>query len=176
MSGAAGFTVSWRQLTKAPAMLRRLIVVRFAFLLGFIFVLFNALLILGISVARSIEGYRVILEKGLGHGDGRPAVLILESLDLLLISIVFFILGFGILRIFIIKDESDEDIPKWLRIHSFMELKALLWETILLTLVVLSFTRIVSGGETLTLDALILPGVILLLGLALLIVKKSHEK
>ena len=157
-------------------MLRRLIVVRFAFLLGFIFVLLNALVLLVVSVLKSIEGYRLLLEKGIGHGNGRPGVYILESLDILLISIVFFILAFGILRIFILKDESDEDIPTWLRIHSFMELKALLWETILLTLVVLSFTKIVSEEAPLTLNSLILPGVIVMLSLALLIVRKAHEK
>jgi uncharacterized membrane protein YqhA len=157
-------------------MLRRLITVRFAFLIGFFFVLLNAMLLLAVSVFKSIEGYRVIMEKGLGHGEGKPGVYILESLDILLISIVFFIVAFGILRIFILKDENDEDIPKWLRIHSFMELKALLWETILLTLVVLVFTKIVAGQEKFTSDLLILPGVIVLLALALWIVKKSHEK
>jgi uncharacterized membrane protein YqhA len=158
-------------------MLQRLIKVRFLFLLGFIFVLTNSVLLLFISALKSIEGYRILLEHGIGHSvEGRPGVPILESLDLLLISIVFFILAFGILRIFILKDENDENVPKWLRIHSFMELKALLWETVLLTLVVFCFTKIVSGQEPISVNTLILPGAIVLLALGLLIVRKAHEK
>lgn len=157
-------------------MLQRLIKVRYLFLLGFIIVLVNSILLLCISVLKSIEGYRLLLEGGFGHGTTRPGLPILESLDILLISIVFFILAFGILRIFIVKDESDENIPKWLHIHSFMELKSLLWETILLTLVVLCFTNIVSGQEKISVNTLILPGAIVLLALGLLIVRKAHEK
>jgi hypothetical protein len=58
---------------------------------------------------------------------------------------------------------------------NFMDLKALLWETSLVTLMIFAFTRIVSSQEALTVQALILPGIIVLLALGLFIMKKANQ-
>lgn len=156
-------------------MIQQFIKVRYIFLLGVIFVLLNSILFLVAAVIKSFHGYRIFLEHGLEHGNPRPGVYLLESLDLLLISIVFFILGFGILKIFILSDEVDEKHPHWLQMKNFMDLKALLWETILVTLMIFAFTRIVSSQEALTVQSLILPGIIVMLSLGLFIMKKTNQ-
>jgi uncharacterized membrane protein YqhA len=156
-------------------MIQQFIKIRYIFLLGVVFILLNSILFLVAAVIKSIQGYRLFLEKGFEDGSERPGVYLLESLDLLLVSIVFFILGFGILKIFILSDQADEKNPRWLQMKNFMDLKALLWETSLVTLMIFAFTRIVSSQEALTVQALILPGIIVLLALGLFIMKKANQ-
>jgi uncharacterized membrane protein YqhA len=67
------------------------------------------------------------------------------------------------------------DLPDWLNIKNFKELKILLWETILVTLVVFSLTGLVSGKDTLTWNVLILPAVIFVLSLSLFLMKRGEE-
>ena len=74
----------------------------------------------------------------------KPGLQILKGLDLFLVSIVFMILGLGILKIFVFSHMPFTDLPDWLNIKNFKELKILLWETILVTLVVFSLTGFVS--------------------------------
>jgi len=66
-------------------------------------------------------------------------------------------------------------MPGWLHLANFKDLKLLLWETILVTLVVFTFTEVVSAKEILKWQTLIMPGVILLLTLSLAIMKMSKK-
>ncbi|HLO82293.1 MAG TPA: hypothetical protein VK166_15120 [Chitinophagaceae bacterium] len=68
---------------------------------------------------------------------------------------------------------NDAHVPSWLKIDDFKELKVLLWETILVTLVVFTLTKVASAKEVLTWDAMILPGVILALTGSLFLMRKS---
>lgn len=146
------------------------------FILGVIFTLLGSLFFLVGSIADSIKGFAALFQYGFeGMEEHKPGFQILKGLDIFLVSIVFMIFGLGILKIFVLSHMPFTDLLDWLNIKNFKELKILLWETILVTLVVFSLTGLVSGKETLTWDALILPAVIFVLSLSLFIMKKGEE-
>jgi uncharacterized membrane protein YqhA len=156
-------------------MIHKLIKTRYLFLVGVLFVLLNSVVFLIGSIIKSIEGYKLLLTKGLHDPEHRPGVQLLEGLDMFLISMVFFILAIGVLRIFVYTNHEDNDLPKWLQFRGFIDLKALLWESVIVTLVVFSFTQSIARTDTPIEQALKLPLVILVLSVSLLIVKKAHD-
>lgn len=105
---------------------------------------------------------------------------LLRSVDLFLIAIVLFVFSIGLLVLFFGRDETafPQKIPAWLRVKDFIELKALLWEAILTTLVVSYLTglaeRRLNGGELVVQD-LIVPGAILLIAISLFFLKKGKK-
>jgi uncharacterized membrane protein YqhA len=86
--------------------------------------------------------------------------------------IVFMIFAIGIIRLFGIYNDEKHELPSWLNINNFKELKVLLWETILVTLVVFTLTSIATDRSGLHWEMLILPGVVLILSLSLYLMRK----
>lgn len=149
--------------------------VRFIFLIAVLFTMLNSIFFLLGGVIESVHGYRVFMEHGLDE-NYRPGLFLLKSLDMFLVSMVFLIFGLGILRLFIHYKSEDESLPGWLRIKDFKELKVLLWETVIVTLVVFTLTEIISTKQALKPDALIMPGIILVLSISLFLMKpKDHH-
>ena len=108
---------------------------------------------------------------------GLLAVGLLQSVDLFLMAIVFFVFSLGILVLFNNNPDNRTILPEWLRIRNFTELKVILWEAILTTLLISFVAGLVQRrweGERLAITHLILPGAILLLAISLLLMKK-HE-
>ncbi len=103
-----------------------------------------------------------------------PGVYIVEGLDSFMLALLFVIFAYGIYRIFILGDADDSKFPAWLHVHSFSELKLLLWETTIVTLIVFSVTLLVQT-ETPTTQQLIVPGVILMLSTAYFLTVKSKK-
>ncbi|AUP79994.1 YqhA family protein [Flavivirga eckloniae] len=103
------------------------------------------------------------------NGDHSPGVYFLESLDALLISLVFLVFSVGINLLFV--KHSDEQfirsIPKWMRVKSFSELKFLLMETIIATLFVFLISAFIKKDGLITWEFLALPTSILLMSLSL---------
>ena len=64
------------------------------------------------------------------------AVGLLQAVDLFLIAIVMFVFALGLLVLFDDKDDIPLKLPEWLKVKNFMQLKVVLWEAILTTLVV----------------------------------------
>jgi uncharacterized membrane protein YqhA len=155
--------------------MKKLLGIRYIFIIGIIFTGINSLFFLVGSVIEAIHGYQIFFEYGLDNPDQKPGVYLLKSLDMFLVSMVFLIFALGILRIFILNDNEEEKMPGWLHLANFKDLKVLLWETILVTLVVFTFTEVVSAKEILKWQTLIMPGVILLLTLSLAIMKMSKK-
>lgn len=155
-------------------MINKILRFRYVYLIAVVFTLFNSLFFLIAGVLESLHGYKIFFEYGL-KGEERPGAYLLGGLDLFLVSMVFLIFALGILSIFINYHKADENLPDWLKITNFKGLKILLWETVLVTLVVFSFTRILTSKESLQWGALILPGVILILTLALFLMKRSEK-
>jgi uncharacterized membrane protein YqhA len=158
-------------------MFKNLLRLRFFFLIGVFFNLLNSIVFTLSGVAECIKGYKVIYQFGFGESEGRPAVHILQGLDLFLVGLVFMIFALGIMKIFTHYNGDEAGVPNWLKIKSFKELKVLLWETILVTLVVFTLTGIVSHKGALGWETLILPLIILILtmGLFLMREKESHK-
>ena len=114
---------------------------------------------------------------------GIITIRILQAIDLFIVALVFLIFSLGLYVLFMDKARPtlDELLPEWMRVKNFMQLKIVLWETILTTLVV-SFLGTLAEmklrGESLNPTNLILPGAIFLIALSLYFLKKEdtlHE-
>lgn len=160
--------------------MKKLLRIRYVYVVAVLFTLLNSLFFLTSGVLESVHGFQIFFRK---LRTGEPiliGVYFMESLDRFLIAFVFMIFGLGIWKLFYIKNSEDADLPAWLRIDSFKELKILLWETILVMLVVFTISMVVNttADKGATLDslgweALILPIIILILSLSLFLMKKE---
>jgi len=132
-------------------------------------------LVLGAKVA--LHGYQHMLGLG-GEGPGRPGLELLHSLDFLFVSLVFLILGLSIAKLFLLgpSDVDDASLPSWLRLGSISEMKVLLWETSLVTMLILSLSEMTANLETRerSWTLLLTPGAILLLAISLYFIKKKE--
>lgn len=152
-------------------MFKKLLYLRYLFLVVVFFMMVNSIFFIIGGVIESVEGIKMFLEHGLDE-EKRPGIKLLKGLDLFLISMVFMIFAIGIVRLFGIYNHEEGELPSWLNIHNFKELKVLLWETILVTLVVFTLTGIASDRGGLRWDMLVLPAVTLTLSLSLYIMRK----
>lgn len=133
-----------------------------------------AYLVLGARIA--IHAYANILSPPEALGQSRPGLELLHSLDFLFISLVLVVLGLGIAKLFLLPPDAKQlaTLPPWLRIESIGELKVLLWETILTTLLIAGLSQLVAGLFThLEWSALLLPAAILILALSLFFMKRA---
>jgi len=106
------------------------------------------------------------------------AVGLLQAVDLFLIAIVMFVFALGLLVLFDDKDDIPLKLPEWLKVKNFMQLKVVLWEAILTTLVVSYLAGLVQlkmSGQEINISTLILPGGILLIALSLYFLKKGEH-
>ena len=108
------------------------------------------------------------------------AIGLLSVVDLFLIAIVFFVLALGVMLLFMDPDKGFPiNLPNWLRIKSFIELKVILWEAILTTLVIAFLTGLAGkkiNGEPIDVETLIVPAGIFLISVSLYFLKKGkHE-
>src|SRR4030095_3419963 len=140
---------------------------RYVFAIAVIFTLINSVLCLAAGIRQSLEGYRVVFRFLGGEEIAHPQVLLLESLASFLAALVFLIFGLGIWKIFVAPARDVEGLPSWLQIHSFVELKILLWETILVTLVVMTVGTVARRLHSLSWDVLVLPTVVLVMAIGL---------
>lgn len=128
------------------------VIVFVTFLNGLTFVVFG--------IIKTYHGYEQIV--AVEHG--RPGIALVESLDSFLIALVFLIFSVGFARLFHSESKifTAINVPA-LKVESFADLKMLLWNTILLTLMVLFATIVVSNEGDLEWKIMILPVSIALL-------------
>lgn len=141
----------------------------FTFLNSFVFIIFG--------VYRSIKGYYGLIEQLINNNVQTPGVILAESLDSFLIAIVFIIFSLGMYKLFILNgnDNGRSRLPEWLEINNLSDLKFLLWETFIITLIILTMTTIIESMPHLGWNALILPAIILILSIGIFVVKKSNK-
>jgi len=121
----------------------------------------------------------VHLFKGDAHTTSLMAIGLLHAVDAFLVAIVFFVMALGF---FILFNNAEAYIlaklPEWLRVKNFTQLKIILWEAILTTLVLSWLAGLVekkiSGGSH-DLQSLIIPAGILLIALSLLFLKVKEK-
>jgi uncharacterized membrane protein YqhA len=108
-----------------------------------------------------------------------PSLMLLEAVDLFLVSFVFFIFSFGLYKIFFVPetDEPKSKLPGWLQINSIFELKALLWQSVLTTLVIVFLNKaiIMISLDKMDWHFLFLPLSILIIAVALYFLKLSEK-
>ncbi|MBZ5856081.1 YqhA family protein [Flavihumibacter profundi] len=156
-------------------MFKKILNIRFFILLGVAFTLINALLFIIGGALESIKGYMIFYQYGFEE-EKSIGIYFLKGLDFFLVGIVFMIFALGIMKIFTHDQIPDDNLPEWLKIKSFKELKILLWETILLTMVVFCLTLIRSSKESIKWDLLVLPAIILVLTVSFYLVKGKKEE
>jgi uncharacterized membrane protein YqhA len=130
-----------------------------------------AFLVMGIKVA--VKAYGEVLTEGASHAS-RPGLELLHSLDYLFVSLVLLILSLGIAKLFLLDPTKEHPgLPSWLRLESISELKVLLWETVLTTLLIVALSDLVSNlGSAHEWSVLVEPAGILILALALFFMKR----
>lgn len=157
-------------------MLNFLLRLRFLVVIIVLFTFLNSLILIFLAVKRSVHAYGIVFFNF--ESERPPGVEILESIDLFLIGLVFLIFSLGLTKIFLgrIGEEDDEsNLPKWLRIKNFFELKILLWQTILVSLVVLFVDQLFEHEGTMEWSLLILPVAILVLSISMAVIQKYER-
>ncbi len=133
-----------------------------------------AYLLMGARIA--IHAYAHVWDLPGASSETRPGLELLHSLDFLFVSLVLMVLALGIAKLFLLSADSkqQEGLPVWLRIEKISELKVLLWETILTTLLIAGLSQLVEG-LFIKVDWTILmtPVAILILALSLFFMKKA---
>lgn len=121
----------------------------------------------------------VHLAEGGGHTTALMAIGLLHAIDAFLVAIVFFVMALGLFVLFNYSDSAlPVSLPDWLRVKNFTQLKIILWEAILTTLVVSWLASLVEtkiSGGAYDLRSLIIPGGILLIALSLFFLKAKEK-
>ena len=133
----------------------------------------NVLAMLTLNILRAVHAYADLFKGGL-H---RPGLEIMELVDGLLMVLLLLIMTIGFLKLFLPDSKISRaiDLP-WLRINSFSQLKMLLIETILTTLVVLFATHVVKSDGNLKWEDIMIPVAVFLFALTIKFVKdKDHS-
>ena len=117
------------------------------------------------------------LPGGREHTTSLMIIGLLHAVDLFLIAIVFFVMALGFFILFDISETSmSMRLPEWLRIKNFTQLKIILWEAILTTLVVSWLASLAERkirGDQIDLQSLIVPAGVLIISVSLFFLKKE---
>ena len=151
------------------------------------FISIIALLVLASGVVLTMLGvYDFIMAiVGQDYGDAHNlarsmAIGLLKSVDLFLIAIVFFVFALGILVLFHSAEQPFPiKLPEWLRIKNFMQLKVILWEAILTTMVtsyLATLAELRMNGSEITKMQLVVPAAILMISVSLFFLKKGEKE
>ena len=131
----------------------------------------NAVVLVLRGLVLTYEGYRNVL---FGADVERPLLPALEAVDMFFMALSFLIVAIGLAQLFVGEMPLVRNLSfTWLRIESFAQLKLLLWDTFLVTLLVLFVTRLIAA-HTIGWDMLVLPGAILMLTLSSYLLKQKH--
>lgn len=138
----------------------------------------SGIVLTGIGIY-DFAGVFVYLAKGAEHTTRLMAIGLLHAVDIFLVAIVFFVLSLGF---FILFDYGERPfpvrIPEWLHVKNFTQLKVILWEAILTTLVVSWLADLVEkeiSGEIIDVQSLIIPAGILIIAVSLFALKKGEH-
>jgi uncharacterized membrane protein YqhA len=172
-SAAAG--TATERLPGPGGLFEQLLKVRFVAVVVVILSFLHSLAFLFLGARSAIETYLHILGVG-GAAMERPALELLHSLDFFLVSLVLLILSLGVAKLFLLPPAAPHSrrLPSWLDVETFSDLKYLLWETILTTLLIAALPLLTAGlfGEV-EWVALASPAAIFLLALSLYFMKKE---
>jgi len=140
-----------------------------------VFVL-HAVAFLVMGTRSAFTAYARMLEPPANEGPTRPGLDLLHSMDFLFIAMVLVVLALAIAKLFLLDPVAKESaaLPSWLRIDSVRELKALLWETVLTSLLIIALSDLTAGIFVKPdWTVLLTPIAILVLALGLYFMKKA---
>ncbi len=133
---------------------------------------------LALGVLRAVQAYRLFFTPGGLRPEARPGVHIAESVDALLFSLVLLVLSLGTASLFLTRADTEDrqKLPEGMRVKSLTELKLLLWEAILATLVVAAASGIIAALPNLEWKLLVLPMAILVLSVSYFLLKRTESR
>lgn len=149
--------------------LERIFKIKYLALVVSLLLMISGIMAIALGAIRLIESILQIV----GIHEGKPGIHIIESVDTLLFSLVILVLGGGIFKLFVGDENTFKESAIFSKLNSFMDLKVLLWETLLLTLTVWCALSFFIDPENLHYEQLILPFSIVLLALALKLLKEK---
>ena len=131
------------------------------------------------GVYEAALGFLGIIDGQLGT-DTRPGLKLFQALDVFLFAFLFLIFSIGFAQLFIPKPSRimnlvDSITPDWLKVESFTQLKLILWDTVLTTLVVLVVGNVFRAKGKYDWELVIVPAIILLISLSKHLIKKSNN-
>jgi uncharacterized membrane protein YqhA len=145
-----------------------------------VFVFASGLFVTGLGVYDFTHAFDFFNEIGEKGSVQMATLSLLRAVDLFLLSIVLFVFSFGLMVLFNNKTEQalPKNLPAWLKVKNFVELKVILWEAVLTTMVIsylayLAELRVES--KPITLQDLTVPGAILLISISLFFLKKGEH-
>jgi len=147
--------------------LERIFKVKYLALIVSLLLMISGILAIVLGAIRLVES---ILQM-LGIHEGKAGIHLIESVDTLLFALVILVLAGGIFKLFTGNENTFKESAIFSKLNSFMDLKVLLWETLLLTLTVWCALSFFINPEIQKYEQLILPVTILLLALALKFIK-----
>jgi uncharacterized membrane protein YqhA len=158
-------------------MFERLLKLRYIAVVVVALSIMHSIMFLFIGARMAVKTYWNVLRDVPAGEQTHPAMELLHSLDMFLVSLVVMILALGIAKLFLLPHTTTADrnipLPSWLQIETFSDLKVLLWETILSALLIIAMSTLASGVfKTLEWTALVIPSAILLLAMSLYFVRK----
>jgi len=151
--------------------LERIFKIKYLALLVSTLLMICGILAIVIGAIRLVESVLQLL----GIHEGKPGIHLIESVDTLLFSLVILVLAGGIFKLFVGNEHTFKESAIFSKLNSFMDLKVLLWETLLLTLTVWCALSFFVDPDSLHYEQLILPVSILLLALALKFIKTEKH-
>jgi uncharacterized membrane protein YqhA len=157
-------------------LLEHLLKIRYVAAVVVILSLLHSLTFLFIGARIALVTYWQVLRAAGGEEAHEPGMALLHSLDYFLVSLVLMILGLGVAKLFLLPSRAQTSFrpPSWLDIGSFSDLKFLLWETILTTLLIVALPIFTAGlFGNLEWSALVTPVAIVLLAFSLYLMKKT---
>src|SRR3954447_21986569 len=120
-------------------MFRRLLHLRYLAVVVAVLFAIHATGFLVLGILRTIHAYSLLVQSVYSPVAERPGILLAESVDVLLFALVLIVLAIGTASLFLTStghSGEDSHLPPFMRVRSLGELKLLLWEAILATLVV----------------------------------------
>ena len=149
---------------------------RYLYYIAIFFLLVNALVFIVAGAVECVRGYIEFTTTGFENtGTSRPGSQLLEGLDLFVSSVVFMIFALGLGQLFLFREDQINHLPKRLRVNSLLELKILLWETILVALIIFCVTHLIRSDLG-SWEILPFPILILILSVGLFFVKFKSEE
>jgi uncharacterized membrane protein YqhA len=141
--------------------------------------MFIALIFIGLGVYAACLGVYGIFMGEL-HIETTPGLKLIESLDLFLIGFLFLIFSIGFSQLFVPKPSRfmtviDAITPDWLKVKNFTELKLILWDTLLTTLVIKFVSDAFVANGVYNWQLTIVPIGILLISLSRFLIKKDKD-
>ncbi len=138
-----------------------------------------SLIFIGLGVYETSQGLIGVLD-GLVGTNARPGLLLFQSLDLFLIGFLFLIFSLGFAQLFIPRPSKiislvENISPKWLHVENFTQLKLILWDTVLTTLVVLFIVDVFRLNNEYDWSLTILPITIFLISFGKYLIIKSKK-